>query len=56
MDETPGKVENEIKLSPDSELRFEVESNDETVYLEVYFKNLIYFIFIAIYCINTFFL
>ncbi|XKL60133.1 hypothetical protein PGB90_001149 [Kerria lacca] len=35
MDETPGKVENEIKLSPDSELRFEVESNDETVYLEL---------------------
>lgn len=27
--------EHDVKLSPDSELRFEVENKNETVYLEV---------------------
>lgn len=37
MDDQTGKdlPENDVKLSPDSELRFEVESKNETVYLEV---------------------
>lgn len=41
MDDQHGKdlPENEIKLGPDCELRFEVESSSETVYLEVSFKT-----------------
>lgn len=37
MDTQSGKdlPENEIKLNPDCELRFEVENSNETVYLEV---------------------